>query len=137
MLDALGLAAALRSLADEWSEQTGVAVELDLPSDSALGSLPAEAPVNLYRVAQEALANVARHAAARHVVIRLSWEECRLALVVQDDGRGFIAPHSFHVLATQGHFGLVGMQERVALIGGELAVTSAPGQGTIVRVVGG
>jgi len=135
MLDALGLAAALRALADEWAEQSGVAVQLDLLSDSALGPLLAEVSVNLYRVVQEALANVARHAAAQRVTIRLAWEDSRLALVVQDDGQGFDVPAALHDLATQGHFGLVGMQERVELIGGVWEVESAPGQGTRVRVL--
>ena len=134
MLDALGLGAALRALADEWSDQSGVAVQLDLPSDSAM-SLPGEVSVNLYRVVQEALANVARHAAAQRVTIRLAWEDSRLVLAIQDDGQGFDVPPAFHDLATQGHFGLVGMQERVELISGEWAVESAPGRGTRVRVV--
>ena len=91
--------------------------------------------VNLYRVVQETLANVIRHAEARQVTIQLAWEDARLILTVQDDGRGFVVPTAFQGLAAQGHFGLVSMQERVELIGGALTVESAPGQGTIVRVV--
>ncbi|MDY6876913.1 MAG: histidine kinase [Chloroflexota bacterium] len=135
MLDALGLGAALRALAEDWSSQCGVTVHFDLPPDATLRSLPGEVAVNLYRVVQEALANVTRHAAARRVTIRLAWEGSRLVLTVQDDGQGFVVPADFHSLTAQGHFGLVGMQERVDLIGGTWMVESTPGQGTTVRVV--
>ncbi len=135
MLDTLGLGAALRALAEDWSAQHGVAVALSLPPDATLRSLPGEVSVNLYRVAQEALANVARHAAARHVSIALAWKDSRLALTLHDDGRGFAMPDTLHDLAVRGHFGLVGMKERLDLIGGDWAVDSAPGRGTTVRVV--
>lgn len=135
MLDTLGLGAALRALAEEWSAQHGVAVQLDLAPDATLRRLSGEVTVNLYRVVQEALSNVARHAAARQVAIHLNWEDSHLALSVQDDGRGFAVPGNLHSLSAQGHFGLAGIQERVELIGGELLVESVPRQGTAVRVV--
>lgn len=134
MLDTVGLAAALRVLADEWSTQSGVAIQLDLPSDASLRSLPSEVSVNLYRLAQEALANVARHAAARLVTLHLTWDEKRLALTLHDDGRGFTAPPRLDALSVRGHFGLAGMHERAALIGGTCAVESSLGRGTTVRV---
>jgi signal transduction histidine kinase len=135
MLDTLGLGAALRALAADWSAQHGVAVQLDLAPDATIRPLSGEVTVNLYRVAQEALSNVARHAAARRVVLRLDWEDSHLALTIRDDGRGFSVPATFRDLITQGHFGLAGIQERVELIGGELMVASVPSQGTTVRVV--
>jgi signal transduction histidine kinase len=135
MLDTLGLGAALRALAEDWSAQCNVAVRLDLPPDATLRPLPDEVAVNLYRVTQEALANVARHAAARQVVVRLAWQDAHLSLTLQDDGRGFIVPDTLHRLAAEGHFGLVGMQERVNLIGGAWTVDSTPGQGTTVHIV--
>lgn len=135
MLDALGLGAALRALTGDWSVQCGVAVHLDLSPDMTLRSLPSEVSVNLYRVVQEALANVARHTAAQQITIHLAWEDSCLILTIQDDGRGFIVPPDFHSLAAQGHFGLAGMQERVELIGGTLTLESHPGRGTTVRVV--
>jgi signal transduction histidine kinase len=135
MLDTLGLGATLRALTEEWSAQHDVAVHLDLPPDATLRPLPDEVAVNLYRVVQEALVNVARHAAARQVTVHLAWEDSRLVLTLHDDGRGFIVPDTFHDRAAQGHFGLVGMQERVNLIGGTLQLASAPGQGTTLRVV--
>jgi signal transduction histidine kinase len=135
MLDALGLGAALRALAGDWSAQSGVEMRLELPPDATLRPLPDEVAVNLYRVVQEALSNVIRHAEARQVTIQLAWEDSRLILTVHDDGRGFVVPTAFQGLAAQGHFGLVSMQERVELVGGVLTVESAPGWGTTVRVV--
>jgi signal transduction histidine kinase len=135
MLDTLGLGAALRALAEDWSAQCSVAVRLDLPPDATLRPLLDEVAVNLYRVTQEALANVARHAAARQVTIALAWQDSHLSLTLQDDGRGFVVPDTLHRLAAEGHFGLVGMQERVNLIGGAWTVDSTPGQGTTVHIV--
>ncbi|GAB4503523.1 MAG: hypothetical protein Fur0043_05150 [Anaerolineales bacterium] len=134
MLDTLGLAAALRSLAEEWSAQNGVEVSLDLPPEAALPPLPGDAAVNLYRVAQEALNNIARHAQARHVNLSLAATGKGLRLTIEDDGRGFTPPAEIHELAAHGHFGLVGLQERVSLIGGVLTLHSAPSQGTRLSV---
>jgi signal transduction histidine kinase len=133
MLDTLGLNAALRALAEEWSAQHSTPTQLELPPNQTLLSLPDVVAVNLYRVVQEALANVARHAAARHVTLRLTWQEAHLTLSVHDDGRGFVPPDTLHDLAAEDHFGLVGMQERMDLIGGRLVVDSAPGEGTTVH----
>ncbi|MCP4538242.1 MAG: hypothetical protein GY832_13970 [Chloroflexi bacterium] len=135
MLDTLGLGAALHALAEEWSAQSNVPVALDLPPNAALRPLPGDVSVNLYRVVQEALSNVTRHAGARRVTICLSWDASHLSLSIQDDGRGFAVPDAFHDLTSQGHFGLVGMQERIDLIDGTWMIKSAPGQGTTVRVV--
>ena len=135
MLDTLGLAAALRSLAEDWSVQSGVAVNLDLPPHgAALPSLPGDVSVNLYRVAQEALSNAAKHAQARQVTIRLANEGGIVSMTIEDDGRGFALPGDLNDLAAQGHFGLVGLRERVNLIGGTFSLQSAPGQGTRIRV---
>lgn len=137
MLDALGLGAALRTLADDWSAQSGIEVQVDIPPNAALRSLPEEVAVNLYRVVQEALSNISRHAQAQHVQLRLIQEKGHLSLIVQDDGQGFTVPASPHKLVTENHFGLAGMYERVDLIGGSLRIESAVGQGTKVWVVWG
>lgn len=135
MLDTMGLGAALRVLAGEWSAQSGVALALDLPPDASLRALPGETAVNLYRLVQEALSNIARHAAARSASIKLQWQGDCLTVTIHDDGCGFVVPPTLHGLATQGHFGLVGMQERATLIGAQWSVESLPGQGTTVRIV--
>jgi signal transduction histidine kinase len=134
MLDTLGLGAAIRALAEEWSAQNHIAIHFDLLPDAALRSLPSHVSVNLYRVVQEALANVARHAQAGQVVIRMNQQGDGLTLTIQDDGRGFAVPTVLHELTSQGHFGLVGMQERVNAIGGALTLESVPSQGTMVSV---
>jgi len=133
VLDTLGLGAALRMLTDEWSAQQKVKVNLVLP-ETTMRPLPGEVAVNLYRVVQEALSNIARHAHASEVLIHLSWEAARLSLMVRDNGIGFDLPPSMHNLTSEGHFGLVGIQERVQSIGGVFQVTSAPGQGTTLLV---
>ncbi|HAE59257.1 MAG TPA: hypothetical protein DCG54_07055 [Anaerolineae bacterium] len=135
MLDTLGLAAALRSLAEDWSAQSGVAVRLDVPSQAAaLPPLPGDTAVNLYRVAQEALANVARHAGASQVNICLAGKEDGVRMAIEDDGRGFNLPGEIGELTASGHFGLVGLRERINLIGGKLSLDSAPGRGTRIQV---
>ena len=136
MLDTLGLGAALRALADEWSVQHKTPIHLDLAADALLQTLSGEVAVNLYRVVQEALSNVARHASARHVTLILQWADplADLSLTIQDDGQGF--PAVAHPRPSEpDHFGLVAMQERVALIGGHWRLESAPGQGTIICVL--
>jgi signal transduction histidine kinase len=134
MLDLLGLGAALRALAEDWADQSGVAVDLDLPPDAVLPALPGEVAVNLYRVAQEALSNTARHAEATVATIGLYSQDGLLVLSIRDDGRGFAVPATLHDLAARDHFGLVGIQERVRLIDGACAIKSEPGRGTIVEV---
>jgi signal transduction histidine kinase len=134
MLDTLGLGAALRTLVKEWSEQNNVTAQLDLSPDAALRSLPGEVAVNFYRVAQEALVNISKHARAQHVDISLLCQDDRLSMLIQDDGLGFDAPITLHGLTAQSHFGLAGMRERISLIGGEWSLKSVPGKGTTVSV---
>jgi len=135
MLDAIGLGAAIRALSEDWTQQHNIAVELDLPTDEHLRSLPEEIRVNLYRVIQEALSNIARHAGALQVQISLVWEETHWKLIIKDNGCGFVPPASPEELIVKGHFGLTGMQERVDLIGGQLKLESAPDEGTEVLVI--
>ena len=134
MLDTLGLGAALRSHAAEWSAQYGVDTKLDLLPDAVLRSLPGEVAVNLYRVAQEVLVNAGKHAQARLVNITLGGNNDQLTMTIQDDGQGFEPPRNLHNLIAQKHFGLAGMQERVDLIGGQWSLETAPGKGTTVRI---
>ena len=125
VLDDLGLVPALRALAEDFAGRTGVAVNL---STTPLPARPApEVEVAVYRVLQEALTNVARHAGATRVDARLALDEGEIVLVVQDDGRGFQADG--RARADGGGTGLAGMRERVVGAGGRLTVTSAPGRG--------
>ena len=132
-LDDLGLELALRRYATEWSESSGVPV--DFHSNGMDGQrLPLELETALYRVTQEALTNITRHAWARRVSVLLERRADRVSLIVEDDGRGFDAGAMMQAPATQGKLGLLGMQERVKLVGGSLEIESAPGAGATVFV---
>ena len=97
--------------------------------------LPERVSLSLYRTYQIAITNVLRHAKASQVTVRflINTEEVRLE--VQDNGQGFRVPRRWVELARKGHLGLVGAVERIEAIGGKLTVESAPGQGTLIRVV--
>ncbi len=134
MLDALGLGAALRTHAEEWGHQNSIEVQCDLPEDVTLSGLPDEVAVNLFRVAQETLGNIGKHARAKNVQIELRGDEQSIELAIQDDGCGFEKPSTLNSLPAQNHFGLVGMRERVELIGGKWSLESTPGKGTRIQV---
>ncbi len=110
--------------------------ELDITTDLApdAKALPEQLRLALFRIYQGALSNVARHAQARHVWITLTLDERHVTLAIDDDGRGFIVPKSWILLARQQHYGLLGISEWAEAAGGNLTVKSAPGQGTRVQV---
>ena len=125
MLDDLGLVPALEWQAREVSKRTGLRVEVT--ADENAGELPDEHKTCIYRVVQEALHNCARHAQARKVMVEVRQETSKILLSVEDDG------HGFDTRRIRG-LGLVGMEERVHHLGGELSVRSRPGKGTTVAV---
>jgi len=129
-LDDLGLTAALRQLVRSVSQRTGLRVDLEIRRAQRL---PARVETALYRIAQEALANVTRHAAASHASLRLVRAGGRLELVVRDDGAGFDAEAWSSGRELSG-IGLRVIRERAAGLGGSLAVRSAPGRGTELRL---
>jgi signal transduction histidine kinase len=92
--------------------------------------LPQEIETTLYRVVQEALTNVVRHAGACHVDVVLERREDVMLVIVEDDGKGF----DFSLVKKQGHLGLLGIQERAEMLGGSLTVESKPGSGTTLFV---
>jgi signal transduction histidine kinase len=124
-LDDLGLVPAVEALAEEFSGRTGVIVDLDAQAPPP--DIAPEVEVALYRIFQEALTNVARHAEARRVQAFIRPEAGMMVLVVQDDGRGF--DPSKAVKAGDHRAGLTGMRERLLGLGGRLDVTTSPGQG--------
>jgi signal transduction histidine kinase len=130
ILDELGLAPALRDLVNDFSRRTGIACELTVdPQTMEFGNRLAN---QLYRMAQEALTNVARHAQASGATVRLAEDRFgKITLSVRDNGRGM----SEHQQRNARSFGLIGMRERVALLGGTLEIRSAPGAGTAVEIV--
>jgi signal transduction histidine kinase len=122
-LDDFGLVAAVERLTANFAEQTGIGVEFvpNLPE----GRLPPDVETALYRIVQESLTNVVKHARAGHVSVVLTQNDRLVSVVVEDDGVGF------EPLRVHGDgIGLVGMRERVGLLGGRVAVESRPGAGT-------
>jgi signal transduction histidine kinase len=107
-------------------------LNLKLASDHQL--LPESVRVAMFRIYQEALSNVVKHAKATRVQVSLWLDDREIVLEIQDDGIGFQLPEDWVILARQGHLGLVGMQERAEAIGGAVQVESAPGQGARIRV---
>jgi len=128
LLDEYGLAAALGWHSEEWTRRTGVQVTVtDRTPDAAKGARP-EAAVALFRIAQEALNNVLKHAQAKSVRIDVSATDEELVLDVHDDGRGF-DPRA----ARRGRWGMTTMRERAEAAGGQLHVDATPGQGTRIH----
>jgi signal transduction histidine kinase len=127
VLDDLGLVPALRSYLKEYSERTGLLVHLERSARDA--ALTAEQRTALFRIAQESLNNVAKHAEATEVTMSLRLVKGGIQLRVKDNGKGF-APEQQGAPGESKRLGLLGMQERVRLLNGRLLVRSAPGAGT-------
>jgi len=127
-LEGQGLAAALREHVAEWSRQSGIAAEVRVQAEQAV-SLPVEQA--LFRVAHEALANVARHSQASHVDVQLHYENGSVTLMITDDGRGF-EPGT-----ERGGVGLSSMRERMEQVGGQIGIVSRPRAGTRVEARSG
>jgi two-component system CheB/CheR fusion protein len=132
VLDNLGVIAALQQYVADWGAHHELHAEF-----VAVGSTARLAPVVeivLYRAVQEALTNVLKHAAARNVSVVLKQQPDHVQLIVEDDGRGFIIDGAAEEDAAARRLGLLGMRERVALVGGSFTIESVPGQGTTIFV---
>lgn len=127
MLDDLGLGAALRWQAKEFTARSGIPVSIDIKGE--INNLPENFRICLYRAIQETLTNCLKHAHASSVTISLKQDEDLVSASIRDDGTGF----SLGKLRTRG-LGLVGMEERVRALQGELTISSRPGHGTLVRI---
>ncbi len=132
VLEDLGLVAALRYLSNQHTEQFGTPVNLTV--HGTLRGLPADQELVLFRIYQETLTNISKHAQATRVDALLEVDAEGLTMEVVDDGLGFEAEMAPTDLAQRGHFGLMGIQERVQLLGGRLAIESTPGRGTQVSI---
>ena len=126
MLDDLGLVPALECLGTTFQQRTGVRCTIDVAPAVEATTLPADVSVALYRITQELLTNVTRHAAASQVHIRLSRDAGQMTVTVMDNGKGIATER----MTTPRSFGLRGMQERAALLGGHFSIVGTPGRGT-------
>lgn len=132
-LDQLGLVSALYMHCDEFSRQTGVNVDFHAAGISSI-TLDAEMEINLYRLIQEGLANVAQHAGATRVYIRLVASYPHLILRLIDNGVGFDVQKRLNEVAMEKRMGLRSMQDRATLLGGELVITAFPDKGTKIAL---
>jgi len=128
LLDHFGLATALRAYVDAASAKAGLQCEILMAEDGE--PIPRDVAIALFRIVQEGLANIVRHAEARHVRLQLMSDGPAYAFTLSDDGRGF-DPQSPQ--ARRSH-GIMGMRQRVRALGGELTLESNPGRGTTLRV---
>lgn len=131
LLNDFGLEAAVRRHIERYEQQQGITVLLDV-SGLERERLADEIELTMYRILQEALSNVAKHASAGQVAIRLARYDTQVVLDIADDGKGFEYPGG---QSRQEGLGLYGMKERVSLLGGELSIQSSPGAGTRISVV--
>jgi signal transduction histidine kinase len=127
ILDDLGLGAAIEWLAHDFEARTHIACAIDVPEDL---SLPVDLATPLFRVCQEALTNVTRHASATSVAIRLSCSQSHISLAIKDNGRGITEEE----IKRYGSLGLLGMKERIAILGGTLDVEGKSGEGTTLTI---
>jgi signal transduction histidine kinase len=128
ILDTLGLVAAIEWAAGDFEARTGIKCRLELPQHGI--TIDSEHTTALFRIFQETLTNVARHAEATELCVRMAEAKGSLLLEVHDNGKGF----DDNLLFSGRSLGILGMRERALLLGGELTITGAPGQGTTVTV---
>ena len=130
-LEDLGLAGAISSAATEVAAEVGWEIEEEI---GEVGPFRPDAEAALYRATVEALLNAKRHAGARKLTLKLQQDEAYVEIVVTDDGQGFASEQWGEAAAKPGHFGLLGMRERIGLLGGVCKIASKPGGGTTVRI---
>jgi signal transduction histidine kinase len=128
MLDTLGLAAAIEWQAQDFETRTGIKCQFD--SDFNEVGLPPEIAITVFRIFQESLTNIARHANATEIEVKLEQVNRRLSLQLKDNGRG-IEPDK---ISSPTSFGILGMQERVRLLKGEISLNGQPARGTVLTV---
>ena len=128
LLDHFGLATALRAYVEAACNKAGIQADIRLPDESA--TIPKDIAITLFRIVQEGLSNIIRHAAAKHVTLEFDVGGAGYAFTLRDDGRGF------DLDGTHGHWrhGIMGMQHRVRALGGRFSLESKPGEGTTLEV---
>ncbi|HEY6074726.1 MAG TPA: ATP-binding protein, partial [Anaerolineales bacterium] len=133
-ISSFGLEKAIRSNAEDFREKhPDIRLQLSLAQDGQI--LPEETRLALFRIVQQSLGNIARHADASEVQIRFTLDAEEAIVEVKDNGRGFVVPSSWIGLVREGHYGLAGAAERVHALSGIFTVQSEPGKFTLVRAV--
>ena len=130
ILDDLGLVAALEWMTEELAKNYGIDAHVEMEGTER--TLPAEVQLLLFRIAQEALSNIRRHAKASTAVVKLEFRDNEIKMTVSDNGKGFELPTRVEDLASTGRLGIIGMCERARLLGGTLRVNSESSKGTEV-----
>jgi signal transduction histidine kinase len=131
-IDSLGLNAAIQSFAQEWSRRTGIEIELGL--DPEIGRVSETIELSIYRIVQEGLNNIYRHADATQAQISLARSSPRALLIsISDNGRGMDENTALNNYSKEGHYGLLGINERVALLGGRLRLQNKPEGGLLIQ----
>jgi signal transduction histidine kinase len=132
-IDSLGVGAALQSFTHSWSERTGIEANLQL--DGNLGRMPEAIELSIFRIVQESLSNIRKHANASKVDITLEHTSPRmLRISILDDGLGLEEKFDLSQLGQEGHYGLLGISERVALLGGRLRIQNQQEGGLLIQV---
>ena len=131
-LEDLGLIPAVEMLARDAQEASGIQIQFNVMGKQR--RLSPQVELTIYRLVQESLANINRHAGASSAKVELAFGQDALDLTIQDDGQGFSLPTHFETLTADGHFGLMGMKERADTIDGSLQIDSVPGVGTTIHL---
>jgi PAS domain S-box-containing protein len=132
IIDDLGLMPAVKWLVKQKSEESGIDISLKITGKEQ--RLLQEMELILFRIIQEGLNNVSKHASATEAEVQVEFEDSRVDVSIVDNGQGFELPQTVGDLSPSGKLGLVGMQERVSLLNGSITIRSEPGKGTVVKV---
>ena len=131
-LDAIGLHSAFVSLVESYHNKGGIQVVLEISGGEIIDQLSEQVSICLYRVLQESLNNVVRHAKATKANVSINGSDSEVSLVVGDNGKGFVVPNPIANLAAEEHFGLIGLQEFLDIVNGQLQIYSVVGEGSYV-----
>lgn len=131
ILEDFGMVAAIRKLLTDFIDRIKTEGHLKITGEER--RLPGDLELGIFRIAQVALSNVERHAAAKNVDVTISFSTKEVKLEIRDDGRGFTLPAHIHNVAFDKNLGLIGMNERAELLGGRLEIQSSPGMGTRIK----
>jgi signal transduction histidine kinase len=131
IIDDLGLAASLRWYTDKFYQRTGITVKSEI--DKIDEVLPSECAITLFRICQEALTNIAKHAEADYVKVSLNQKKNFITLTIEDNGKGFDLQKALKFAAKGKSMGLLGMQERAELLGGRFKIATNEGSGTFIK----